>query len=80
MVGVVVGAMVEMDWARVSTGERMLARRPEAGASAIGARACSIVRSSSCAGSGDGYTSAGVLSRWIWADAAVLNDLELVRA
>jgi hypothetical protein len=36
--------MVEMDWARVSMGERMLGRRPEEemGASESGATACSM--------------------------------------
>src|ERR1700722_3213436 len=47
MVGEVVGAMVEMDWARVSMGERMFGRRPvglEAGASDAVMRACSMMR------------------------------------
>ena len=74
MVGEVVGAMVEMDWARVSIGERMLGRRPEEGASAIGARACSMLRTSSCDVSRDGCTSADVSAPMNRANATVLND------
>jgi hypothetical protein len=43
MVGVVVGAMVEIDWASVSTGERMPGRRPDGAVEADSAgRVCSI--------------------------------------